>query len=246
VIRVVDQWLWNRGRSTEEAFRRARDSKLSCDDDLLRFRRWEFRGEALASIGAVSQGEDFERVPRARPATKSRITAGPLAMFRPRPGMWERMAEGAEFILQHTRRRKFSREGKRSGHVSRNGDAAGASASGGGISFSPVAGKVESTGLRADERLLAAWPTIFASKRCRRLRDAEICISESSVARTEIHRQISFIYLNGPRTFAIGSSNAIKGSLSRLDGARSPTGGNPDDRMPPGDVDVNVHPTRPR
>jgi len=111
LIRVVDNGSGIAADQLKMAFAEHATSKLSCDDDLFGDFDDGISREALASIGAVA-GEDFERVPRARPHTKSRITAGPLAMFQARPGMWDDW-RGAEFISSTTHDGNF--QGHRNG-----------------------------------------------------------------------------------------------------------------------------------
>src|SRR5882672_3560076 len=249
LIRVVDNGSGIPADQLKMAFAEHATSKLSCDDDLFAISTMGFRGEALASIGAVSQAKILSRVAESAAAYEIQNHGGAIGDVQAAAGNVGTMAEVRNLFFNTPARRKFLKgTATESGHVSEmvmrlalpHPQVAFRLISGGRKTLDLPAGE-------ADERLLAAWPDHFREQRLPiDLRDAEICIS-GVIGLPELANptaKYQFMYLNGRAIRDRFIQHAIKEAYRGLmEPGRQPAAILMID-MPPGDVDVNVHPTK--
>src|SRR5258706_9212719 len=89
------------------AFAEHATSKLSCDDDLFAISTMGFRGEALASIGAVSQAKILSRVAESAAAYEIQNHGGIIGDVQAAAGNVGTMAEVRNLFFNTPARRKF-------------------------------------------------------------------------------------------------------------------------------------------
>ena len=99
-----------RSRSPAElplAFAEHATSKLTCDDDLFRIGTMGFRGEALASIGAVSQARILSRTAESEAAYEIHNREGMISDAQAAAGNMGTMVEVRNLFSNTPARRKF-------------------------------------------------------------------------------------------------------------------------------------------
>src|SRR5688500_9396966 len=168
LIRVIDN---GGGIPPEElplAFASHATSKLTCDDDLFRIATMGFRGEALASIGAVSQSRILSRTPDSDAAYEIFNRGGEVGGVQAAAGNVGTTIEVRNLFYNTPARRKFLKGAATEiGHI---GEMLMRLA----LPQPAVAFKLSHNGRTmwdlpvvagAEERLLAAWPDEFREMR---------------------------------------------------------------------------------
>jgi DNA mismatch repair protein MutL len=249
LIRVVDNGSGIPADQLKMAFAEHATSKLSCDDDLFAIQTMGFRGEALASVGAVSQAKILSRVADSAAAYEIENRGGIIGDVQAAAGNVGTMAEVRNLFFNTPARRKFLKgTATESGHV---GEMVMRLA----LPHPKVAFRLLSGGrttldlpaCEAGERLLAAWPGHFREQRLPiDLRDAEVRVG-GVIGLPELANptaKYQFFYLNGRSIRDRFIGHAIKEAYRGLmEPGRQPAAILMIE-MPPGDVDVNVHPTK--
>jgi DNA mismatch repair protein MutL len=249
LIRVIDDGGGIPADELELAFAPHATSKLSDDAELFRITTMGFRGEALASIGSVSQARIVSRTQGQDAAFEIINNGGELG--RPTAAAANRgtCVEVRNLFFNTPARRKFLRStGTEFGHISQMVTRLA-------LPFEGIAFKVTHNGRTSLElpagdraaRLLAAWPAEF-----RELylpidaRFGEVSISGIAglpeLARpTPAHQ---YLYLNGRFIRDKFVSHALREAYRGL----TEPGRHPAAvlmlTLPPEEVDVNVHPTK--
>ncbi|HEV7299354.1 MAG TPA: DNA mismatch repair endonuclease MutL [Tepidisphaeraceae bacterium] len=248
-IRVIDN---GGGIPPEElllAFAQHATSKIRDDDDLFAIATMGFRGEALASIGAVSQARVLSRVPESDAAYEIHNRGGAISDPQAAAGNVGTTVEVRNLFFNTPARRKFIK---------------GAPTEIGNISdilqrialpHPHVAFKLTHNGrtsmdlpvTTAEERMLSAWPADFRPLRIAvDARDAELHI-RGIVGLPELARptaKYQYLYLNGRHIKDRFIQHAVREAYRGLtEPGRHPAAILMLD-VPPGDVDVNVHPTK--
>ena len=232
------------------AFASHATSKLSCDDDLFRIGTMGFRGEALASIGAVSHARILSRTRATDTAYEITNRGGVIADVQAASGNVGTTVEVRNLFFNTPARRKFIKgTATEFGHV-------GETVLRLALPHPRVAFKLLHNGrttldlpatASAEERLLAAWPKEFHEQRLPlNVGDAEVRL-RGLVGLPELARptaRYQFIYLNGRSIRDRFVQHAVREAYRGL----TEPGRHPAAvlllEMPPGDVDVNVHPTK--
>jgi DNA mismatch repair protein MutL len=249
LIRVVDNGCGIPADQLKMAFAEHATSKLSCDDDLFAIQTMGFRGEALASIGAVSQAKILSRVSDSPAAYEIENRGGIITDVQAAAGNVGTMVEVRNLFFNTPARRKFLKgTATESGHVS---DMVLRLA----LPHPTVAFRLTSGGrttldlpaTTSEERLLSAWPDHFREQRLPiDVRDAEIRIG-GVIGLPELANptaKYQFMYLNGRAIRDRFIGHAVKEAYRGLmEPGRQPAAILMIE-MPPGDVDVNVHPTK--
>ncbi|MCY2951322.1 MAG: DNA mismatch repair endonuclease MutL [Planctomycetota bacterium] len=249
LIRVIDDGCGIPPAELPLAFAEHATSKLTCDDDLFRIETMGFRGEALASIGAVSHAKIVSRIAGEEAAWEICNAGGVIGDAQAAAGNVGTTAEVRDLFFNMPARRKFLKSSATEvGHVSEA--VLRLALPHPGVHFrllseSRTVLDLPATG--AEERLLAAWPENYAEQRLPlELRDAEIravgLVGLPELANPTAKHQ--YFYLNGRHIRDRFMQHALKEAYRGLmEPGRQPvavillT-------MPPGDVDVNVHPTK--
>ena len=102
LIRVVDDGCGIPAAEAETAFLRHATSKLRTPDDLDRIATLGFRGEALASIAAVSQLTLLTRTAGEDVGTRLRLESGRIVQHGGAGLASGQLVDGGESILQHS------------------------------------------------------------------------------------------------------------------------------------------------
>jgi DNA mismatch repair protein MutL len=249
LIRVIDDGQGIDPVELPLAFASHATSKLSGDDDLFRIATMGFRGEALASIGAVSQARILSRRPGDDAGCEIFNRGGAISDPQAAAANVGTTVEVRNLFFNTPARRKFIK---------------GASTEFGHISemllrltlpHPGVAFKLQHNGrvtldlpaTTANERLLAGWPADFRNRHLvLDARDAEIglrgLVGLPELAHATPRHQ--YLYLNGRH---IRDRFVIHALREAFRGLTEP-GRHPAAilllELPPGDVDVNVHPTK--
>ncbi len=249
LIRVIDDGCGISPAELGLAFAEHATSKLTCDDDLFRIGTMGFRGEALASIGAVSHARIVTRVPGENAAWEICNRGGVIGAAQAASGNIGTTVEVRDLFFNIPARRKFLKgPATEVGHVSET--VLRLALPHPKVHFRLISsGKIlldlPATG--AEERLLSAWPENYAEQRLPlEVRDAEIhatgLIGLPELASPTARYQ--YFYLNGRHIRDRFVQHALKEAYRGLmEPGRQPaavillT-------MPPEDVDVNVHPTK--
>jgi DNA mismatch repair protein MutL len=249
LIRVIDDGCGIPATELPLAFAEHATSKLSSDDDLFRIATMGFRGEALASIGAVSQARILSRAGGAESAYEIFNRGGQITAPQAAAGNAGTTVEVRNLFFNTPARRKFMKgSATEFGHISEAllrlalpHPAVGFKLLHNGRTSLdlPVASEAE--------RLLAAWPREFADQRIMiDVRDAELRLT-GMVGLPELARptaKYQFFYLNGRHIRDKFIQHATREAYRGL----TEPGRYPACvlklHMPPGDVDVNVHPTK--
>jgi DNA mismatch repair protein MutL len=249
LVRVIDD---GRGIPADElplAFASHATSKLVCDDDLFRISTMGFRGEALASIGAVSQARMLSRIADSEVAYEIVNHGGAIGGVQAAAGNRGTTVEVRNLFFNTPARRKFIKgSATEYGHISETILRLC-------LPFAAVSFRLTHNGkvtldlpaTSAEERLLAAWPAEFREQRLPlAVRDAELVL-RGMVGLPELARptaKYQYIYLNGRHIRDRFIQHALREAFRGL----TEPGRHPAAilmlEIPPGDVDVNVHPTK--
>jgi len=249
LIRVVDN---GGGIPVDElplAFAQHATSKIRNDDDLFAIATMGFRGEALASIGAVSQARILSRVPTSEAAYEIHNRGGIITTPQAAAGNVGTTVEVRNLFFNTPARRKFIK---------------GAPTEIGNVSdillrialpHPEVAFKLVHNGRTSldlpiatpEQRMLEAWPDEFHELRLPfDARDAELRLY-GLVGLPELARptaKYQYLYLNGRHIKDRFIQHALREAFRGL----TEPGRHPAAilmlEVPPGDVDVNVHPTK--
>jgi DNA mismatch repair protein MutL len=249
LVRVIDDGRGIPAGELPLAFASHATSKLSCDDDLFRIATMGFRGEALASIGAVSQARMLSRVTDSDVAYEIVNNGGTIGGVQAAAGNRGTAVEVRNLFFNTPARRKFIKGSPTEfGHISETLIRLA-------LPFSAVAFRLTHNGRVAldlpatsmDERLLAAWPEEFREQRLPLMvRDAELTL-RGLVGLPELARptaKYQYFYLNGRHIRDRFIQHALREAFRGL----TEPGRHPAAilmlEIPPGDVDVNVHPTK--
>jgi DNA mismatch repair protein MutL len=249
LIRVIDTGAGIAPDELALAFASHATSKLTCDDDLFRIGTMGFRGEALASIGAVSQARILSRTADHDAAYKIFNRGGAISDPQATAGSVGTTVDVRNLFFNTPARRKFLKgAGTEFGHISES--LLRAALAHPKISFKLLHGGRISLDLPATsetERLLAAWPEEFRDQRLPlEVRDAELRL-RGIIGLPELARptqRYQHIYLNGRPIRDKFMQHALRESYRGL----TEPGRHPAAilllEIPPQDVDVNVHPTK--
>ena len=249
LVRVIDNGA---GISADElplAFASHATSKLADDDDLFRIGTMGFRGEALASIGSVSQSRILSRTSDSDAAGEIFNRGGVITPVQAAAGNVGTTVEVRNLFFNTPARRKFIKgAGTEIGHISET--LLRLSLPHPNTSFKLLHNGRISLDLPAttgEERLLAAWPDEFREQRLPLdARDAELRIS-GLIGLPELARptaRYQYVYLNG----RVIRDRFIQHALREAYRGLTEPGRHPAAilllQIPPQDVDVNVHPTK--
>ena len=249
LIRVIDNGSGIGPEDLPLAFASHATSKLAEDDDLFRISTMGFRGEALASIGAVSHARMLSRVGDADAAGEIFSRGGVITDVQAAAGNVGTTIEIRNLFYNTPARRKFIKGvSTEFGHISEmllrlalphpevqfkllhNGRSV--------LNLPPTS---------EQERLLSAWPEEFHEQRLPvNARDAEVhlhgIIGLPELARPTARYQ--YLYLNGRMIRDRFIQHALREAYRGL----TEPGRHPAAilllQIPPQDVDVNVHPTK--
>jgi DNA mismatch repair protein MutL len=249
LIRVIDD---GNGIPPEElplAFASHATSKLATDEDLFRIRTMGFRGEALASIGSISQSRIVSRQPGQDAAYEITNDGGEIAPVQAAAANTGTTVEVRHLFFNTPARRKFMRSTSTEfSHISQTVLRLA-------LPFEGIAFRLMHNGRTTLElapadrltRLLEAWPTEF--------RELYLPIDDlfgdagivgiaglPELARpTPAHQ---YLYLNGRSIRDKFISHALREAYRGL----TEPGRHPAAvlllTLPPDEVDVNVHPTK--
>ena len=249
LIRVVDNGGGIPSEDLPLAFASHATSKLSSDDDLFRISTMGFRGEALASIGSVSHARIVSRVAGAEAAAEVFNRGGSMSDIQAAAGNIGTTIEVRNLFFNTPARRKFIKgTSTEFGHISEA--LLRAALPYPLVSFKLLHNGRVSLDLPAgneEDRLLAAWPDEFREQRLNvDARDAELrlrgIIGMPELARPTARYQ--YLYLNGRAIRDRFVQHAVREAYRGL----TEPGRHPAAilllRIPAGDVDVNVHPTK--
>jgi DNA mismatch repair protein MutL len=249
LIRIIDDGNGIPNTELPLAFASHATSKLRGDEDLFRIATMGFRGEALASIGSVSQSRLLSRARDQEIAWEIQNHGGIVDEPQAAAGNFGTVIEVRHLFFNTPARRKFLRGAPTEfGHVS---EALTRLA----VPFHDIAFKLLHNGRTvldlpatdAKNRWLAAWPDDFAELHLPiDVRDAEISllglIGKPESARPTPKHQYFFLNRRCIRDRFI--QHALREAYRGL----TEPGRQPAAifflTMPPGDLDVNVHPTK--
>jgi DNA mismatch repair protein MutL len=249
LIRIIDDGSGIPPAELPLAFAPHATSKLVCDEDLAAISTLGFRGEALASIGAVSQARILSRT-AADPAAYEVINhGGVIDQPQAAAGNVGTVVEVRNLFFNTPARRKFIKGSPTEfGHISETLLRLA-------LPFPEVSFKLMHNGkvsldlpaTTPTERLLCAWPDDFHELRLPiNARDAELAVG-GIVGLPELARptaKYQYIFLNGrpirDKFIQHGLREAYRGLTEpgRYPAAILLLS------IPPADVDVNVHPTK--
>ncbi len=249
LIRVIDDGGGIPPAELPLAFAEHATNKLSCDDDLFRISTMGFRGEALASIGSVSHARLQSRTKDTDSAYEISNRGGEIGTPQAAAGNPGTTIEIRNLFYNTPARRKFMKGASTEfGHINEMVLRLA-------LPHAQVGFKVTHNGRSAldlpvttpEQRLLEAWPKEFREARLAiGTRDAEIHIS-GLVGLPEFARptgRYQYFYLNGRHIKDKFIQHAAREAYRGL----TEPGRYPACvlmiEMPPGDVDVNVHPTK--
>ncbi|MDB5324263.1 MAG: mutL [Phycisphaerales bacterium] len=249
LIRVTDDGHGIPAGELPLAFAEHATSKIATDDDLFNISTMGFRGEALASIGSVAHARILSRTADSDAAYEILNRGGQIADPQAAAGNVGTAVEVRNLFFNVPARRKFMKGAPTEfGHIA---DAVLRLAlPHPGVAFRLVNNGKKSLDLPATDavsRLLAAWPEEFHEQRLPlEVRDAEIRIT-GIVGLPELARPTNkhqYLYLNGRHIRDKFIQHALRESFRGL----TEPGRHPAAilliQIPPGDVDVNVHPTK--
>jgi DNA mismatch repair protein MutL len=249
LIRVTDDGCGIPAGELPLAFAQHATSKLTCDEDLFRISTMGFRGEALASIGAVSHAKILSRVSSDDAAYEILNRGGAISDPQAAAGNVGTAIEVRNLFFNTPARRKFLKGGPTElGHISEMVLRTA-------LPYPQIGFELISSGrsiLRLpagtkQQRLLAAWPEEFHEQRLEiEAGDAEVRVS-GMVGLPELARptaKYQYVFLNGRfiRDRFIG--HALKEAYRGLTEPGRQPAAILMITMPPEDVDVNVHPTK--
>lgn len=249
LIRVTDDGSGIPPEQLRLAFAEHATSKIVSDDDLFNISTMGFRGEALASIGSVSHARILSRTADSQAAYEIFNRGGAISDPQAAAGNVGTAIEVRNLFYNVPARRKFMKGAPTEfGHIS---DTVTRLA----LPHSKIAFTLINNGKKSVEfpvtdavsRLLEAWPEEFHDQRLPlEARDAEIRISGiiglPALARPTARYQ--YLYLNGRHIRDKFIQHALRESFRGL----TEPGRHPAAilliTIPPGDVDVNVHPSK--
>ena len=249
LIRVIDDGSGIPPADLPLAFASHATSKLSTDEDLFRIATMGFRGEALASIGAVSHARILSRTASDDAAYEIHNRGGGLSDPQAAAGNPGTTVEVRNLFFNTPARRKFIKGASTEfGHIA---DTLLRLA----LPYPHVAFKLlhhnratlDLPATSAEERLLCAWPDEFREQRLSLdTRDAELRL-RGIIGLPELAHptpRYQYLYLNG----RIIRDKFINHALREAFRGLTEPGRHPAAvlllQVPPGDVDVNVHPTK--
>ncbi len=249
LIRITDDGSGIPPEELPLAFAEHATSKLTCDDDLFRIATMGFRGEALASIGAVSHARIVSRVRENNEAWEIENRGGSISAPQAAAGNVGTTIEIRDLFFNTPARRKFLKgSATESGHISEMVMRLALPFP--DVGFELISGGRSVMKLPATTpvmRLLAAWPEDFHEQRLSLdIGDAELRLAGIAglpdLARPTTKYQ--YIYLNGRFIRDKFIQHALKEAYRGL----TEPGRHPAAilllTVPPQDVDVNVHPTK--
>jgi DNA mismatch repair protein MutL len=249
LIRVIDNGGGIPPIELPLAFASHATSKLSSDEDLFRIASKGFRGEALASVGSVSHARILSRTRDGECAYEIQNKGGEIGGVQAAAGNVGTAVEVRNLFFNVPARRKFLKGTQTEfGHIS---DIVTRLA----LPHAQVAFKLSHNGRtvldlpRTDEtdRLLRGWPEEF--------REARLPV-EGQSAEVRLHGVIGLpelarptpryqhFYLNGRPIRDRFMQHAFREAYRGLTEPGRYPAGILLIEMPPGDVDVNVHPTK--
>jgi DNA mismatch repair protein MutL len=249
LIRVTDDGCGIPPAQLPLAFAEHATSKIVSDDDLFNISTMGFRGEALASIGSVSHARILSRTAESESAYEVLNRGGAISDPQAAAGNVGTAVEVRNLFFNVPARRKFMKGAPTEfGHIS---DAVTRLA----LPHPKIAFTLINNGKKsvdfpvtdAVSRLLEAWPDEFHDQRLPlETRDAEIRVSGivglPALARPTAKYQ--YLYLNGRHIRDKFIQHALRESFRGL----TEPGRHPAAilliTIPPGDVDVNVHPSK--
>ncbi len=249
LIRISDNGCGIPPEELPLAFAQHATSKLACDEDLFRISTMGFRGEALASIGAVSHASITSRIEGNDEAWVVENRGGTITAPQATAGNVGTTVEVRNLFFNVPARRKFLKgSATEMGHIS---DMVLRTA----LPYPHISLELYSSGRSVlklpaasfHERLLQAWPDEFRGQMLPlEVSDAEIqihgIIGLPDLARPTAKYQ--YTYLNGRFIRDRFLQHAIREAYRGL----TEPGRHPAAilliTMPPQDVDVNVHPTK--
>jgi DNA mismatch repair protein MutL len=249
LIRVIDNGGGINPADLQLAFASHATSKLVSDDDLFAINTMGFRGEALASIGSVSHARILSRVSDSQAGYEIFNRGGAITLPQAAAANVGTVVEVRNLFFNTPARRKFIKGAPTEyGHIAEMVLRLA-------LPYPSVEFKLTHNGRNtltlpvADpvERLLAAWPDDFREARLPiDAGDAEIHLS-GIVGLPELARptgKYQFLYLNGRHIRDKFILHALREAFRGL----TEPGRYPAAilmlTIPPGDVDVNVHPTK--
>jgi DNA mismatch repair protein MutL len=249
LIRVTDDGSGIAPDELRLAFAEHATSKIATDDDLFNISTMGFRGEALASIGSVSHAKILSRTRESDAAYEVLNRGGAMSDPQAAAGNVGTAVEVRNLFFNVPARRKFMKGAATEyGHIA---DAVMRLAlPHPGVAFTLMNNGKKALDLPAMDavlRLLSAWPDEFHEQRLPLdVRDAEIRINGiiglPALARPTNRHQ--YIYLNGRHIRDKFIQHALRESFRGL----TEPGRHPAAvlliTIPPGDVDVNVHPSK--
>jgi DNA mismatch repair protein MutL len=249
LIRIIDDGSGIPVSELPLAFASHATSKLQSDDDLFRIGTMGFRGEALASIGSVSQTRLLSRIADQQIAYEIHNNGGQIDQPQAAAGNVGTVIEVRNLFFNTPARRKFLKSpGTEFGHVSEA--LLRLAIPHPQISFQLInngRSVLELPGAEPRSRWLAAWPEDFNDLYLPlESRDAEISIT-GLIGLPELAKQVAknqFFFLNGRPIRDRFIQHALREAYRGL----TEPGRHPAAilliSMPPQDVDVNVHPTK--
>lgn len=250
LLRVIDDGCGIPESELPLAFAEHATSKIKTDDDLFNIFTMGFRGEALASIGAVSHARILSKTADSLGAFEISNNGGQLTPVRAAPGNLGTTVEIRDLFFNVPARSKFLKGAStESGHIS---DILLRLA----LPHPNVAFKLLSNGRKnldlpatsnPVERLLCAWPEEYADQRLPLdLASGNLKIT-GLVGLPELAHpttRYQFFYLNGRHIRDRFMQHALRESYRGL----TEPGRQPAAilliSIPPADVDVNVHPAK--
>jgi len=249
LIRVIDNGCGIPPEDLPLAFASHATSKLADDEDLFRISTMGFRGEALASIGAVSHARILSRTEANDAAYEIFNRGGVITDPQAAAGNVGTTVEVRNLFYNTPARRKFIKgTSTEFGHISEM--TLRLALPHPSVSFKLLHNGRAALDLPAtseQERLLAAWPEEFREQRLGiGAHDAELrlrgIIGLPELARPTARYQ--YLYLNGRAIRDRFIQHALREAYRGL----TEPGRHPAAilliEVPPQDVDVNVHPTK--
>lgn len=249
LIRVIDDGCGIPADELRLAFAPHATSKLQSDEDLFRIQTLGFRGEALASIGSVSQARILSRVKESDVAYEITNHGGELSDIQAAAGNVGTVIEVRHLFFNTPARRKFLKGSQTEfGHIADTLMRLAISQP--TISFRLVHNRKtvrEYPATSLIQRLLVAWPDEFREQRLSvEVRDAEIGL-RGIVGLPELAnptQKYQHLYVNGRPVRDKSITHAIREAYRGLiEPTRHPAAVLLI-HLPPSDVDVNVHPTK--
>jgi DNA mismatch repair protein MutL len=249
LVRVVDDGGGIEPAELALAFASHATSKLESDEDLFAICTMGFRGEALASIGSVSQARILSRTAAHDAAYEIFNRGGVVSDPQVAAGNVGTTVEVRNLFFNTPARRKFLKgSGTEFGHISET--LLRTALPHPAVAFKLIHGGRVVLDLPATtevERLLCAWPEEFREQRLPiDARDAEVRL-RGIVGLPELAHptaKYQFLYLNGRPIRDKFVQHALREAYRGLtEPGRYPAAVLMLD-VPPQDVDVNVHPTK--